>query len=350
MSTDQKDLAERVSEPIVPPEIAKEIGVLEQQFIRTEVEQLRRSIVSFRPLFEKRAKMVAHPELQSNFWVRVLSNAPGDIDEYIAPSDAAILGSSLINLNVERFEVNEKGEGEPRSVRFTFEFQTGEANPFFEDKTLVKDFYWRKQVFTTASGKKKTWDGLVSEPVRINWKKDMDVTKGVLDATCDLFEAEKKGGNRRELPEYKKLIEKLAAMEAIDEEEEENEEDLMGQSGQSFFNFFGYRGSDVTAEQSAAATKEENERLEKILKGEQVEDDEADDDEDVDDDFEEIEAFPDGAQLVGALADDLWPNALKYYMQSFDDGPEFDVDDFDDDEDDEDEEEAESRPRKKTKV
>lgn len=40
MSNDQQqDLAERVSEPIVPPEVAKDIGVLEQQFIRAEVEQ-----------------------------------------------------------------------------------------------------------------------------------------------------------------------------------------------------------------------------------------------------------------------------------------------------------------------
>ncbi|OJJ07949.1 hypothetical protein ASPVEDRAFT_89182 [Aspergillus versicolor CBS 583.65] len=350
MSNDQQqDLAERVSEPIVPPEVAKDIGVLEQQFIRAEVEQLRQSIVSFRPLFEKRAKIVSHPEVQTNFWIRVLSNAPGEIDEYITSSDAAILGSSLSNLTVERFEVNEKGEGEPRSVRFTFEFNTGENNPFFEDKKLVKDFYWRKQVLTTPSGKKRTWDGLVSEPVRINWKKDMDVTKGLLDATCDLYEAEKKGGDRKELPEFKKLIEKLAAIEAIDEEEDEDDDPMGGSSGQSFFNFFGYRGGDVTAEQSAAATKEENEKLEKILKGENVEDDEADDDEDVDDDFDQIESFPDGPELANALADDLWPNALKYYVQSFDDTPDFDFDELDD-EDEEDDEEDESHPRKKTKV
>ncbi|KAL4942762.1 hypothetical protein BDV06DRAFT_221866 [Aspergillus oleicola] len=348
MSSDQKDLAERVSEPIVPPEVAKNIGVLEQQFIRAEVEQLRQQILSYRPLFEQRAKIVSHPEVASNFWIRVLSNAPGDIDEYITPADAAILGSTLKNLTVERFEVNEKGEGEPRSMRFTFEFQTGEANPFFENEKLVKEFYWRKQVFTTESGKKRTWDGLVSEPVRINWKENMDVTKGLLDAACDLFEAEKKGGERKELPEFKKLIEKLVAVEAL-EEDEEDEEDPLGQpSGKSFFNFFGYRASDVTAEQSAAATKEENERFEKLLKGENVEDDEADEDDDVDDDFEEIEIFADGADLAIALAEDLWTNALKYYVQSFEEHPDFDFDDLEDDEDDD--EEEDDHPRKKTKV
>ncbi|KAL4929691.1 histone chaperone napB [Aspergillus undulatus] len=349
MSSDQKDLAERVSEPVVPPEVAKDIGVLERQFIRAEVEQLRQQILSFRPLFEQRAKIISHPEVQSNFWIRVLSNAPGDIDEFITPADAAILGSTLKNLTVERFEVNEKGEGEPRSIRFTFEFQTGEANPFFENEKLVKEFYWRKQVFTTESGKKRTWDGLVSEPVRINWKENMDVTKGLLDAACDLFEAEKKGGNRKELPEFKKLIEKLVAVEAL-EEDEGDEEDPLGQpSGKSFFNFFGYRASDVTAEQSAAATKEEAEKLEKQLKGEKVEDDEADDDEDVDDDFEEIEIFADGSELAIALAEDLWTNALKYYVQSFEEHPDFDFDELEDDED-EDEDEEDDHPRKKTKV
>ncbi|KAL4758999.1 histone chaperone napB [Aspergillus foveolatus] len=356
MSNDQqKDLAERISEPVVPPEVAREIGLLEQQFVRAEVEQMRRSIVELRPLYEKRAKIVAHPEVQSNFWVRVLSNASGDVDQYITPADAAILGSALKNLTVERFEVNEKGEGEPRSIRLTFEFHTGEANPFFENEKLVKELYWRKQVFTTASGKKRTWDGLVSEPVRINWKKDMDVTKGLLDATCDLFEAEKKGGSRRELPEFKKLQEKLAEVEALerDEDDDNDDEDPLGHpSGESFFNFFGYRGSDVTAEQSAAATKEEQEKFEKLLKGESVEDDEADEDEDVDDDFEEIESFPAGSELAVALAEDLWPNALKYYAQSFEEHPDdFDMDDDEDeDEDNEDEDDEDSRPRKKAKV
>ncbi|KAL4804929.1 nucleosome assembly protein [Aspergillus unguis] len=350
MSNEQVDLEQRISEPIIPQEIAKDIGVLEQQFIRADVEQLRQSILAFRPLYEQRAKIVSHPEVQNSFWSRVFANASGDIDDHLTPPDAAILHSALKNLTVERFEVNEKGEGEPRSLRFTFEFHSGEENPFFENEKLVKELYWRKQVLTTASGKKRTWNGLVSEPVRINWKKDMDVTKGLLDAACDLFEAEKKGGNRRELPEFKKLVEKLVEVEAIEEDEEDDEDPLGQISGQSFFNFFGYRGSDVTAEQSAAATKEENEQFEKILKGEKVEDDEADEDEDIDDDFDEIEISQGGEDLAHAIAEDLWPNAMKYYVQSFEDGPDFDMDDMEDIEDDEDDEEEESHPRKKTKV
>ncbi|KAL3470423.1 nucleosome assembly protein [Aspergillus californicus] len=344
-----KDLEKRVSEALIPEEVSNDISLLEQQFVRAEVEQLRNSIISFRPLLEKRAKIVSHPDVASNFWIRVFANAPADIDESITASDAAILGSMLKNLTVERFEVNEKGEGEPRSVRFTFEFNADEGvNPFFENKKIVKEFYWRKQVFTTESGKKRTWDGLVSEPVRINWKKDMDITKGLLDAACDLFEAEKKkGGDRTQLPEFAKLAEKLAAAEALEEDEEENDDEdpLQGQAGRSFFNFFGYRGGDVTAEASAAATKEENEKFEKQLKGETVEDDEADADEDIDDDFEVIEICPDGSDLAIALAEDLWPNALKYYVQSFHELGGFDEDDYEDEEDDE-----EAPPLKKAKV
>lgn len=274
---------------------------------------MRQSILSFRPLYEQRAKIIAHPEVQNTFWSRVFANASGDVDDHLTPPDAAILHSSLKNLTVERFEVNEKGEGEPRSIRLIFEFHTGDENPFFENDKLVKDLYWRKQVFTTESGNKKTWNGLVSDPVRINWRKDMDVTKGLLDAACDLFDAEKKGGQRRELPEFKKLKAKLDEMQAIEEDEEDDEDPMKRISGQSFFNFFGYRGGDVTAEQSAASTKEENERFEKALKGEAVEDDEADDDEEVDDDFDEIEICAAGDALAHIVAEDLWPNAMKYY-------------------------------------
>ncbi|KKK15800.1 hypothetical protein P175DRAFT_0501745 [Aspergillus ochraceoroseus IBT 24754] len=361
MSADEKKgLMERVTEPVVPKEVASKISLLEQQFIRAEVEQLRQSILSFRPLFEKRAEIITHPGVQSNFWVRVLSNAPADIDEHITSSDAAILGSALKNLTVERFEINEKGEGEPRSIRFTFEFHTDEgANPFFENDKLVKEFYWRKEITTTPSGKKRTWDGLVSEPVRINWKKDMDVTKGLLDAACDLAEAEKKkkkGGDRKELPEFEKLVAKIAAVEAADMEADE-EEEFDQSTGTSFFNFFGYRGSDVTAEQSAAATKEESEKFDKALKGESAGDDDEDEDEeddDVDDDFDMIEIFPDGNELAISLAEDLWPNAMKYYVQSFEETPDFDEDELDEEEleaeFDDDEEEEDSRPRKKSKV
>lgn len=287
---------------------------------------MRKSVPVFRPLFEKRNEIITSPEIADDFWIRVFSNAPAEIDEYILPTDAGVLGSCLKNLKVDRFEVDEKGQGEPRSVRFTFEFKTGEENPFFEDATLVKDFYWRKQVSKTSKGKRRTWEGLVSDPVRISWKKDMDLTKGLLDAACDLAEAEKKaaGQDRKKLSEFEKLVKKVEEfdnerMKAEEDEGDDEEEGLGAQSpaGISFFAFFGYRGRDVTAEQSQQAAKEGEERWAKIVKGEKVDDEEEEDDDDdyeLDElDLDDIEIFPDGEELAIAMAEDLWPGALKYY-------------------------------------
>ena len=280
---------------------------------------MRRSVPLMRPLYEKRNSVITTPEIQNDFWIRVFSNSPAEIDEYVMPSDAAVLGSALKNLTVERFEVDENGQGEPRSLRFIFEFKTGEENPFFENEKLVKDFYWRSQVTKTAKGKRRTWEGLVSEPVRIHWKQDKDLTKGLLGAACDLADAEKKGGERKKLPEFEKLVNKVGEIEAeaaAADEGDEEDEDPMSPAGASFFAFFGYRGRDVSAEQSKAAVKEEQERWAKIAKGEAVDDDEEDDDDDEDDDaddLEDAEIFPDGEELAIALAEDLWPNALKYY-------------------------------------
>lgn len=285
---------------------------------------MRKSVPILNPLFKKRAEIINMPEVQGDFWVRVFSSAPAEIDEYILPTDAGALGACLKNMNVERFEVDEQGNGEPRSLRFTFEFNACEESPF-ENTKLVKDFYWRKQSIKTSKGKRRTWEGLVSEPVRIHWKKDRDLTKGLLDAVCDLFDAEKKGGKRTELKEYETLVKKITEVEAQaekeDEDEDEDDEDMEDYSpaGVSFFSFFGYRGRDVSAEQSKEASKEDDERYAKIVKGEPVDDDdegdEDDDEDDLDliDDLEDVEIFEDGEELAIALAEDLWTDAMKYY-------------------------------------
>ncbi|RAL09212.1 histone chaperone napB [Aspergillus homomorphus CBS 101889] len=357
MSTEQQNqsLMERIQRPEMSKETQKKIAMVEQEFILAEVEQLRHSTLLFRPLFEKRKELISTPDLVDTFWTRVMLNAPAEIEEHITMEDATILASTLKNLSVERFEVDDKGNGEPRSFRLTFEFRTGDENPYFTNQTLVKDFYWRKQVITTANGHKRHWDGLVSEPVRINWKEGQDPTKGLLDAACDLADAEKKKAadtDRKELPEFEALMRKRDEVEAAGDEakaeDDEDEDDVPEDAPLSFFSFFGYRGSDVTAEQSKAATKEEEEKYEKLSKGEDVEenDDEDDEDDDLEDDFEFIEIFPGGEELAIAVAEDLWPNAMKYFVTdaTIEEGDYYsDVDVSDDEDEDE-------RPRKKTKV
>lgn len=285
---------------------------------------MRKSVPLLTPLFKKRNEIISSPEVQGDFWIRVFASAPADIDEYILPTDAAILGAALKNLTVERFEVDANGNGEPRSLRFTFDFQAGEENPFFENTQLVKEFYWRKEVTKTTSGKRSVWEGLVSEPVRINWKKDMDVTKGLLDAACDLYDAEKKGGDRKKLPQWEALVKKVAEAEAeadAEEEEDDDEDEPMNPvspAGVSFFAFFGYRGRDVSAEKSRESFKEEEERWAKISRGEKVEgedddDEEDDEDDELFDDLEDAEIFPDGEELAISIAEDLWTDAMRYY-------------------------------------
>ncbi|CAG7958879.1 unnamed protein product [Penicillium nalgiovense] len=355
MSNDQS-LLDRVEMPSIPEAAMKKIAVLEEQFSRAEVEQLRHSVKLMTPLIQKRSEIINIPDVQAEFWMRVFASAPPEIDEYILSSDAQVLGECLKNMNVERFELDAQGNGEPRSLRFTFEFKTGEENPFFTNEKLVKEFYWRQEVSKNAAGKTRTWEGLVSAPVRINWKKDSDLTKGMLDAACDLFEAEKKnGGDRKKLPEYAALVKKVeeAEDEVANAQDDEDDEDP-SPVGMSFFGFFGYRGRDVSAAQSNEAAKEIESRWVKVQKGEEIEDAGDSDDEDEEDDsagLEEIDIFPDGDDLAVAIAEDLWPDALSYYVQSFQMGEELEDMDLDMEEMDGDDsdEESESRPSKKAR-
>lgn len=282
---------------------------------------MRAAVPLLAPLYQKREEEII--KNAPDFWVRVFASSPAEIDEYILPIDAQVLGDTLQNLKIERFEVNAAGEGEPRSLRFIFDFK---ENEWFSNTQIVKDFYWRTQIVKTESGKSRTWEGLVSDPVRINWKEGKDVTKGLLNATVDLFEAEKKGGKKRtELPQFETLVKKIQEVEAeaLDnepEEDEEDDEDLDPSSpvGVSFWNWFGYRGRDVSAEESAKATKEDDERFAKVQKGEKVDGEDEDmdddsDDEDYIDELEDAEVFEDGQDVAIALAEDLYADAMQYY-------------------------------------
>lgn len=257
-----------------------------------------------------------------------------------------IVSSLLRSFHVERMSVDEKGQsGDPRDLKFVFEFARGgedvkDDNIWFagegETLRLEKKFYWRKQITKVHGHHRQMWEGLVSEPVRIPWKEGADPTKGLLDAACDLFEAEKKtvaktgkritGAERTSLPEYEKLVTELEKVksEISDAEEGEGDDDSTEQVKLSFFNWFGYRGRDITAEESAAAMKEDGERWAKLAKGEDADDEECtghDDDEDDDEEddgsegMDDAEVYTDGEELAFALADELWPKALPYFSK-----------------------------------
>lgn len=197
-----------------------------------------------------------------------------------------MLLNHLTGLSVERFEL--ASGGDPRSIAIKLTFS---ENEYFSNQTLEKKFWWRYA--------KDGWAGHVSEPVKIDWKsKDKDLTQGMLDLVCQVRDAEKKAGKKLDDDaEPKKSL--LALMEET------------GLGGVSFFAWFGFCGRDVSAEQSVEAFKIEQDKRQRRKAGEDVQDDEEEDDDDFDE--YETEIFPTADDVAVCIAEDVWPNAIKYF-------------------------------------
>jgi hypothetical protein len=235
-------------------------------------------------LYPKRDKVIAQIP---NFWALVFEQAPPEIDEYIQPEDANVIVSSLLNISVERFELP---DGHPRSFSIKFDFSD---NEFFEDKTIEKKFWWR----TAKDG----WSGLVSEPVEIKWKEGKDLTDGLLTLASKVFQDDQAGKADEQTENKKALLEKLEGSNL---------------DSASFFNLFGFRGRHISAEESKEATKAEDEKRQARKEGKHVDEDD-DEDEDEDDGEYEFEIFPNGDELAVAIAEDLWPEAIRYFRMWF---------------------------------
>ncbi|KAI5299152.1 hypothetical protein KEM56_003480 [Ascosphaera pollenicola] len=335
----------------LPDEERRAIALLQREIEAAELKQIRTSVPIFKPLYDRRNTLINTHLKKHDFWSRVFCTAPKDILDAFTLPDSTIISSLLRSFSVERISVDADGKtGDPRDLRFVFEFATAgdevqDDNIYFEngsEKTLrlEKTFYWRKHI-TGTGAHKQMWEGLVSTPVRIPWKKGADPTKGLLDAACDLFDAEQKlvsksgkritGAERTGMAEYEALVSRLekAKTEIADAEEGEGDDDSAEEVKLSFFNWFGYRGRDITAEESVAAMKEDDERWAKLAKGEAVDeehegdgccggcDDDEDDEDEGDEGMDDAEIYPDGEELALALADDLWPKALPYFGESF---------------------------------
>lgn len=320
--------------------------------------------------YEQRAKVA---EGIPHFWALVFEQAPPDVDQYVQPSDSAVLAVALKNIKVERFEydpnpaafskiasgANKAGPldvsalGEPRSFKLIFEF---DSNDWFSNTTLEKKFWFRRA--------RDGWAGRVSEPVKIDWKSGKDLTEGLTDAAHKLWQKQKAAGlldgdggdsskantnKAKELAEYKALVEKV-----------EN----TPEGSQSFFNFFGFRGRWVSEAEHKIATKEYAEELKKTSAQRAAEQDKKekeaeakgeDDDDEMDEDLALSEAaaeiFFDGEDLALAISEDIWPNATKYFMDAQEDDEELSEGDFDDsdlnamDEDDDEDVDMEDAPK-----
>jgi len=270
---------------------------------------VRQKEYSLKELYERRQKHIA---AIPDFWPTVLANGPEDFVNQLGPQDGEII-DAITSMKVERHQIKSGAEGEPRSLKFTFTF---DKNEFFEDSTVTKEFEF--------VGREDGVGGLVSQPVNFKWTKAAKQAglNKMLDLTEQLWQAEqalvgdhKKGQkavaieqNEREgLWQYEKLREEL-----------EKEEDEPVQT--SFLDWFGYRGS-VAALNDIKPTN-----------GDAEESDEEDED---DDGMLEVEIFPAGEDVAMALAEELWPNVMDFYIQAQSED-DLDLDIEGDSEDDED--------------
>jgi len=281
----------------------QQLSDLEREFEDVETEIISQQVRLTKPLLEKRKAVISQIP---RFWPLVLEQAPPDIDEAIQPTDSTVLLSSLTSLDVSHFELEDGGD--PRSVAIRFEFA---ENEYFEEFVIEKKFWYRRS--------RNNWAGLVSEPVNITWKEGKDLTEGLLGlakAVWDEEQAERANGAKTK---GKAPTEKQKALRA--------KIDAIGLGGLSFFAWFGYRGERITAEESRIATQEEKDRRQRRASGEEVASPNPDEeDEEDEDDDESLEIFPNGDQLALAISDDLWPSAIKYFVQAQEDDQLSDVD------------------------
>lgn len=257
-------------------------------------------MVASRPLYEKREKLVAKIP---NFWPLVLEQAPPEIDEYIQPSDSALLLSSLTSLTVTHFEIEGDAAGDPRSVSIKWEFS---ENDYFEDRVLEKKF-WNRHA-------EDGWSGLVSEPVEIRWKKDKDLTGGLLALVKRVWDEEQqqtpKAGESDGKKKTKGASELTPNQKALKAKMEES-----GLGGLSFFAWFGFRGRRISAEEDRRAREKQKERRKLRQEGKPVEPEAEEEEDDDDDDLEALEIFPDGESLAVAIVEDVWPGAIRYFSE-----------------------------------
>ncbi|KAK8187085.1 uncharacterized protein BKA78DRAFT_256149 [Phyllosticta capitalensis] len=281
----------------------EDLAQLEQEFDDAELQTLREQHKIYAPLYKKRQEVVAKIP---NFWALVLEQAPTEFENYVTPSDSQVFAEALKSIEVERFEINEPN-GSPRSVVIRFRFDPN--NEFFEDEVLEKRFWHRRAL--------DGWSGIVSEPVKIHWKKGKDLTQGLTDAAVDLFAARKKqdaaaqngssnGSSKAskaskitKLPEYKAILNKI---------------DTNTEASLSFFTWFGFISSHGY--------------------GEKVEEEEEAEIDDDDDFFDESEICPNGEDVAEIIVNELWPQAIKYFKADDDDLSELSDAELDDDDDD----------------
>ncbi|KAI0156782.1 hypothetical protein GGR57DRAFT_462340 [Xylariaceae sp. FL1272] len=321
-------------EVVIDPQTIKELHLFEAAISDIDTEVTAKQYLMTRDIFAARQKTISKIP---SFWAVTFDNAATELEAAVTPNDLKIFSNALTAVEVTRPEVPASAKasdmgidkfGEPRSLQFTFRFA---ENEWIADKELVKTFYFRYGKDGSA--------GLVSEPIKINWKSpDKDQTQGLSDAALAFWNAQKGNGSQKldgvldnearhardaaakEMPEYKALAKKL-------------QDNVAG--ALSFFNFFSYRGRWISAAEHAEAKAELLSKRKAAQAGQDMDEDDDDEDDD-DEDFTEeaVETFPAGHEVAVTLAEDIYPNAIDYFMGNTIDS-DIDLDEDDEDEDEE---------------
>ncbi|PNS21089.1 hypothetical protein CAC42_3427 [Sphaceloma murrayae] len=306
----------------VAPVTYEELAEIEREFDDLDTEIIRKQYHLSKDAYARRKAVLSKIP---KFWPLVLEAAPPEIDRYIQPTDSEIFAECLTGIEVDRFELagdtsRDTGgtAGDPRSISIAFEFS---ENQWFTDKALVKQFWWRR----ASDG----WAGLVSEPVRVHWKKGKDPTKGLMEGAVKLWEARQSAGDmrKRDIPEFD-------AMAKITE--------TWNGDNTSFFTWFAFVSSRrwVSAEESAAAVKAEAHRRNGVKEDSDKPQDELPEEDQLEG---QVEAHEDGDGLATVIAEDLWPGAIRYFTQA-QENAELSDDSFEEDDDDDDTGDEEDQP------
>ncbi|GAW21021.1 hypothetical protein ANO14919_105340 [Xylariales sp. No.14919] len=317
---------------VIDPQTIKELHLFEAAISDVDTEVTAKQYLMSRDIFAARQKTIAKIP---SFWAVTFDNAASELEAAVTPADLEVFSAALTSVEVTRPEIPASAKpsdlgldkfGEPRSLQFTFRFGD---NEWFSDKELTKAFYFRYGKDGSA--------GLVSEPIKINWKSPAkDLTQGLSDAALAFWNAQKADPSQKldgvlandarhardaaakNLPEYQSLAKKL----------ESNVEGAL-----SFFNFFSYRGRWISAAEHVEAKAELFAKRRAAQAGQETEEEDDDDDDDEDFTEEAVETFPAGHEVAVTIAEDIFPNAIDYFM-----GNTIDSDIEIDDDDDEDEE------------
>ncbi|KAI4256981.1 MAG: hypothetical protein L6R42_005920 [Xanthoria sp. 1 TBL-2021] len=298
---------------------------IEKQLAAIELDYLRKTYIATRPRFLDRATAI---QAIPDFWSTVIDEAPAEIDQRIQPRDVPAL-SCLTDLDVERFEVKDADNGEPRSIRLTLTFK---PNEWFFDNKIEKKFYWRM----SHDG----WSGLVSEPVTVRWKNRDRLTDGLLDLAVNLWkkelDLETQGCDLESIEEYQTLVERIQRTP---------------QDAISFFAFLGFRGHRVSAEESAAAMEKAQSTV-KFSRETEGSNEETPS-------LPDSEIYPHGEEVAVALSEDLYPGGTHYFTTAKERDTKVSDEELVSDSNDSDNseesntfnnQERERRPNKKTKI